>query len=171
MATISDNLAGLPRTLVDPLGFGVVGASADTVAADVGTGASVFTGLRNGFTGGPLQAYAYLLFVLLYLPCVATFGAMTREMGLRYTLLAVLHIGVTAWSISTLFYQLTVGGSIVWIVLTGALLASVAVAFWVIGDRDRAAERRLAATPASLRTGLLHVGVASAGGLGEHRCS
>jgi ferrous iron transport protein B len=147
LATVPANLADVPAKLADPFGFGVVGGSADEVAAGVGAGSSVFVGLRGGFSEGQPQAYAYLLFILLYLPCVATFGAMTREMGLRYTLLAVAHIGAVSWSIATLFYQLTVGREALWIGVAAGLLIGVVIAFWLIGARSRAREAGLPTTP------------------------
>jgi ferrous iron transport protein B len=145
IATVPANLAELPSKLVDPFGFGVIGETGDSVAASVGAGSSVFVGLRGGFSEGQPQAYAYLLFVLLYLPCVATFGAMTREMGLRYTFLAVGHIAAVSWSISTLFYQLTVGHQPAWIGVAIGLLVGVVVTFWLIGQRSRS---RAAEAPA-----------------------
>ncbi|MCI0583995.1 MAG: Fe(2+) transporter permease subunit FeoB [Chloroflexi bacterium] len=150
VATIPANLTELPGKLADPFGFGLIGGSevsggsgASGAAAGPAAGAagsSVMAGLRGGFTEGQPQAYAYLLFVLLYLPCVATFGAMTREMGLRYTFLAVGHIAAVSWSISTLFYQLTVGREPLWIGVASALLIGVVVTFWLIGERSRSRE-------------------------------
>ncbi|MBN1461865.1 MAG: Fe(2+) transporter permease subunit FeoB [Armatimonadetes bacterium] len=141
--TTPDNLSGAPAGLIDPLGVGLVGGTAEEVAEEVGAGTSVYAGLRAGFSEGRPQAYAYLLFVLLYLPCVAAFGAMTREMGLRYSLLAVAYLAVTSWSVATLFYQVTVGKSTLWIVVALALLALMATVFWTIGRWARPIESRI----------------------------
>lgn len=141
-ATIPANLAGVPASLVDPFGFGLVGGSEDAVAAGVGASTSVYAGLRAGFTEGAPQAYAYLLFVLLYLPCVATFGAMTKEMGLRYTMLAVAYIAVTSWSVATLFYQVTVARNPLWMCTAVGLVALMACIFWIVGERSRSLEAR-----------------------------
>jgi ferrous iron transport protein B len=150
--TIPDNLSGVPAGLLDPLGLGVVGASEDEVAEEVGAGRSVYAGLRAGFTEGRPQAYAYLLFVLLYLPCVAAFGAMTREMGIRYTLLATAYLAVTSWSAATLFYQIAVAREPLWIVVALLLLALMATVFWVIGRWVRPVESWIARSTAAAKS-------------------
>jgi ferrous iron transport protein B len=119
-----------------------VGGSAETVAEEVGPSTTVFAGLRAGFRQGQPQVYAYLLFVLLYVPCVAAFAAMTREMGLRYTLLAVMHIGVVAWSTAVLFYQVTVGRDPLWMGVALGLLAANVALFRAVGDRERSGAER-----------------------------
>lgn len=137
LATIPANLAGLPQSLLDPFGVSVVGGSSEDVAEEVGASTTVYAGLRNGFTQGQPQVYAYLLFVLLYLPCVAAFGAMTKEMGLRYTMLALAHLAVTAWSVATLFYQVAVGRNPLWIGVALALLVVMGFVFWAIGRSSK----------------------------------
>ena len=141
-ASVPAALEQVPATLVDPLGVAVIGGSQGAVADEVGASASVYAGLRAGFTGGGAQAYAYLLFVLLYLPCVATFAAMTREMGLRHTLLAVAFVAVVAWSAATLFYQAVVAHDPLWTVAPVVLLGALALSFWAIGRRRRPATTR-----------------------------
>jgi ferrous iron transport protein B len=143
LRTIPENLAAVPTSLVDPLGLGLLGGSGEEVAAEVGAGAGIYTGLRAGFAEGRPQAYAYLLFILLYFPCVAAFGAMTREMGLRYSLLSAGYLGVTSWSVATLFYQVTVARNPLWIVVSIALMALCVMVFWIIGRTARPIERRI----------------------------
>jgi ferrous iron transport protein B len=135
LATIPDNLAGIGSSLGDPLGVGVVGSDEEEVAEEVGAEASVYAGLRANFTGGPLQAYSYLLFVLLYLPCVAAFGAMTREMGIKYTLIATAYIAVISWSAATLFYQVTLGHSLLWILFPVALIVAMIFVLRALGKQ------------------------------------
>jgi ferrous iron transport protein B len=147
-ATIPANLRAVPAGLADPLGLGIVGGSSAQVAEQIGAEGSVYAGLRAGFTEGRPQAYAYLLFVLLYLPCVAAFGAMTREMGLRYTLVAVSYLGLTSWSVATLFYQLSVGRSPLWIAAGVVALSLLPALFWIRGRMAR---------PMRLRAGRLAV--------------
>ncbi|MBD9630219.1 Fe(2+) transporter permease subunit FeoB [Pseudomonas sp. PDM19] len=55
--------------------------------------------------GSPLAAYAYLVFVLLYVPCVATLGALTRESGRGWMTFAVFWGLNVAYSLATLCYQ------------------------------------------------------------------
>jgi len=62
------------------------------------------TALQGAFT--PLKAYAFMAFTLLYMPCIAAFGAIKREMNSwKWTLITVLYQTGTAWVISFLIYQ------------------------------------------------------------------
>ena len=55
----------------------------------------------------PLSAYAYLIFVLLYFPCVATIAAIRNETGSwRWATFAALYTTVIAWLASALVYQI-----------------------------------------------------------------
>ena len=65
--------------------------------------------LQDGIT--PLTAYAYLIFVLLYFPCIATIAAIKNETGSwRWALFAAVYTTVVAWAISAAVYQI---GSII----------------------------------------------------------
>jgi ferrous iron transport protein B len=57
---------------------------------------------------GPQAAFAYLLFILIYAPCVAALAAIYREIGLRWMLFAVSYLTLLAWVISTAYYQLAI---------------------------------------------------------------
>ena len=59
---------------------------------------------QSGF--GMVNAYSMMLFCLLYIPCIASLAAMKREsQSLRFTIAAACMQLLTAWTISTLFYQ------------------------------------------------------------------
>lgn len=60
--------------------------------------------LQTMFT--PISAYAFLLFTLLYSPCVAAIAAAKREMGAKYTLAMVLLQCTIAWTVAFIFYQI-----------------------------------------------------------------
>lgn len=107
---------------------------------EAGAATTVYAGLRSGFTEGKWQAYAYLLFVLIYMPCVAAFAAMTKEIGVGYTLLSTVYLTVLAWAVATLFYQFTLGHSLLWIAVAIVLLVLMALAFAAIGRRSRGVE-------------------------------
>lgn len=51
-------------------------------------------------------AYSYLIFVLLYVPCVSVMGAIARESSARWMLFSVVWGIDLAYSLSALFYQL-----------------------------------------------------------------
>jgi ferrous iron transport protein B len=54
----------------------------------------------------PLSAYCYLLFILLYFPCIATIVAIKNETGSwRWATFAALYTTATAWIVSALVYQ------------------------------------------------------------------
>jgi len=59
---------------------------------------------KDGLT--PLAAYCYLLFVLIYFPCIATIVAIKNETGSwRWATFAACYTTVLAWIISALVYQ------------------------------------------------------------------
>lgn len=60
--------------------------------------------LRRSFGSGA-AAFAYLLFVLAYSPCVAALAVLTREAGWRWTLFSIVYQSLLAWMTATLFYQ------------------------------------------------------------------
>lgn len=57
-----------------------------------------------GFT--PLTAFSFLLFVLLYFPCIATIATLRREAGKVWAWFTVFHSLALAWLVSFLVYQL-----------------------------------------------------------------
>lgn len=127
-ATVPANLAELSDALLDPLGFSSVDAR-DSAAH--GVDAAVFGAMHARFDG-QVGAFAYLLFILLYFPCVATIGAIRRETGTAWaTFVAAWTTGV-AYFTATLYYQTATYGahpqsSLAWIAgLTVVFAATVA---------------------------------------------
>ena len=53
----------------------------------------------------PISAYAFLLFTLLYSPCIAAIAAAKREMGIKYTLIMIIMQCSIAWIVAFIFYQ------------------------------------------------------------------
>jgi ferrous iron transport protein B len=101
--SIPDNLAGLSYS--DPLGI-EVGDLTDSqaVADDQEVDASIFGNLK-GYFASSNAAFAYLIFILLYTPCVAAMGAYVREFGQKYArFIAVWTMGL-AYGGATLYYQ------------------------------------------------------------------
>jgi ferrous iron transport protein B len=67
--------------------------------------------LRDGIA--PLAAYAYLIFILLYFPCIATIAAIRNETGSwQWALIAAAYTTAVAWLASALVYQ--IGNLIGW---------------------------------------------------------
>ncbi len=51
-----------------------------------------------------ITAYSFLLFVLLYFPCVATIAAIKGETGSwRWAIFAAVYTTALAWAVSALF--------------------------------------------------------------------
>jgi len=60
--------------------------------------------LQSSFT--PLSAYAFMAFTLLYLPCVAAFAAIKREMNSwKWTLFSVGYQTAFAWIVAFIIFQ------------------------------------------------------------------
>jgi len=60
-------------------------------------------GLQSLFT--PLTAYAFLIFVLLYVPCVAALAAIRREIGAKWAAFAAVYTTIVAWVAAFVVYQ------------------------------------------------------------------
>jgi ferrous iron transport protein B len=55
----------------------------------------------------PLASYCYLLFVLLYFPCLATIAAIKNETGSwRWAVFAAVYTTVVAWVVSAAVFQI-----------------------------------------------------------------
>ena len=57
-----------------------------------------------GFT--PVSAFGFMLFVLLYFPCVATIATLRREAGKQWAWFTVFHSLALAWLVSFAVYQI-----------------------------------------------------------------
>jgi len=60
--------------------------------------------MREAF-GSTAAVIAYLLFVLLYCPCVAVVGAIYQETDMKWAVFSVAYLTLLAWVVATLFYQ------------------------------------------------------------------
>lgn len=101
--SIPDNLTGLSYS--DPLGI-EVGDLTDTssFAEESEVDESIFGNLKGYFASGH-AAFAYLIFILLYTPCVAAMGAYVREFGQMFArFIAVWTMGL-AYGSATLYNQ------------------------------------------------------------------
>jgi ferrous iron transport protein B len=135
--TIPENLSGVFTGLSDPLGVGMIAGEPETVAEEVEADTSIYASMRYYFNAGPLQAYAFLLFILIYFPCVAALGAIIREMGRGFGWLIVGYLTLMGWIVATLFYQLTVAHQAIWIVIPIILLGAIYALFAVLGRRQQ----------------------------------
>ena len=54
----------------------------------------------------PLTAFTFMVFVLLYFPCVATITTLRREIGIKWALFSIVNSMILAWVISFMIYQI-----------------------------------------------------------------
>ncbi|OQX15664.1 MAG: ferrous iron transport protein B [Thiothrix lacustris] len=131
-ATIPTNLADALANVGDPLGFGAIDAEPDVSSA-------TFMAM-NQYFDGKVGAFAYLLFILMYFPCVAATGAMYREVGARWALLGVTWSTGLGYGAATVFYQSATfsqhpAQSVLWVMaVLGAFTAAV-YTFYRVGNK------------------------------------
>ncbi|MFW6181047.1 MAG: ferrous iron transport protein B [Spirochaetota bacterium] len=131
-------LLSIPRNLAAlGAGFADVPAQPDLAAGGVGGGREgVYEVLRRKFgeeNGSGPRAYAYLLFVLMYFPCLAAFATMIQEIGLGAALFDGLYLTMLGWMTATFFYQVAAGGSLLWIAVSVGLALLTALGFRLAG--------------------------------------
>ena len=61
-------------------------------------------GTLTAFT--PTTAYAFMVFVLLYFPCVATISTLRKEIGAKWAWFSVAHSLILAWLMSFIIHQI-----------------------------------------------------------------
>lgn len=100
--TIPDNTVALVTTFADPLGLAAISAN-DAATEASGASNATLQAIAAGFT--PLSAFAYLVFVLLYVPCASAMGALKREVGWGWMGFSVFYGVGLGWGAATLIYQ------------------------------------------------------------------
>jgi ferrous iron transport protein B len=138
--SVPDNILSLRHALLHPFGaqLGEEITREELAAESLQVDTSVFYSMRRRFTGGPAQAYAYLLFILIYVPCIVAVTAIAREIGVGLTVFSVIYLTALGWIVSTLFYQFTVGFQPLWIAVPLAMLLSIIVGLKVVGRQQSA---------------------------------
>ncbi|RPJ07762.1 MAG: ferrous iron transport protein B [Spirochaetaceae bacterium] len=114
LRTIPDNLAGIF--------IPVTSRVEDTVALE----------MKTRFSGSWAQAYAYLLFVLIYFPCVGAMSAIFREAGKATGFLVIAYLTFLGWITATIFYQIAEGGELLWVLVALGLLGLLALLFLLL---------------------------------------
>jgi ferrous iron transport protein B len=149
VATIPSNLADAAGNLADPLGLGAIEdvELPATAAAAQEVDVATFGAMVSRFDG-KIGAFAYLLFILLYFPCMAATGAMAREVGRDWALVGVLWTTGLAYTVSVIFYQLATFSrhpmqSLSWTIGLLALLAFVVFLFAQAGKAKDSIAKQL----------------------------
>jgi ferrous iron transport protein B len=139
VASIPANLADVAGKLGDPLGIEeAASASRETGAGDVAADSPVFGTIATYFDGA-IGGYAYLLLILLYMPCVAAVGAMWREVGGAWTMFSAGWTTALSYCASVTFYQAAVfsrhpESSAAWIGGCAGVIAVIAMALWIASN-------------------------------------
>ena len=103
-------MAGIGAKEIVASTMGVLYADDESVADDNEADSEKYNKLyvkmtNDGIT--PLIAFSYLLFVLIYFPCIATIAAIKGETGSwKWAMFAALYTTLLAWIISAVFYQI-----------------------------------------------------------------
>ena len=99
LISIVDNSKDLLTNLGDPLGLNELESGSQN-------GTELLTAMAAQFNG-QIGAFSYLVFILLYTPCVAVLGAVKRESGAKWMWLVVGWTTSIAYIMATLVYQLS----------------------------------------------------------------
>lgn len=109
----------------------------DTMTEEVEADATLMATLAKKFDHNRHRAFAYLLFVLLYVPCLAAMATVVREIGWGYGTILFSYLTLLGWCVATLYFQVTVGHSPLWTAAPCVLLSAVAVFFYALGRKTK----------------------------------
>lgn len=105
-SSIGSELFALSSSLTDPLGISIGDVSdLDAVADEQEIETTTLSNMAVLFSG-PFAAFCYLVFILLYAPCVAVLGAINKEAGWHWTLLVFGWSTGLAYITATVIYQI-----------------------------------------------------------------
>jgi ferrous iron transport protein B len=104
-ATVPGNLADALAAFSDPMGLNIGDVTSAEVAGDQQEVAAGTFGAMAARFDGAVGAFAYLLLVLLYMPCAAAIAAVARETNWRWTTFICGWTTLMGYSASVLFYQ------------------------------------------------------------------
>jgi len=106
LVSISDNTIDLASSLGDPLGLKIERSDTVEAAADAqGVSSETLTEMATLF-GSQYAAFCYLVFVLLYAPCVAVLGTINKEAGINWMLLTFSWTTGLGYVVASCLYQL-----------------------------------------------------------------
>ena len=118
---------------------------------DLSETADIYANLRSYFhnpdkNGNPVdgfnwQVFAFLIFILLYVPCLAAMGVVAREIGLGLAILMATVQTLLAWAVAVLLYQVPVGGNTSWIVAAIVVLIGTGIFLKLFGMKANKEKR------------------------------
>jgi ferrous iron transport protein B len=131
LLSIPDNFRQLGQAAVHPF----------SAAAPSHTLNQVAYGVMYQHFDGKIGAFSYLLFVLLYFPCVSTTAAMLRELDYRWAIFSILWMSSVAYGAAVIFYQAATlaqhpSSSLLWIAGILLLFAGVIASLRFVISRE-----------------------------------
>ncbi|MDQ8039688.1 MAG: Fe(2+) transporter permease subunit FeoB [Rickettsiella sp.] len=136
--SVPNNLSELGKSVLNPMA-----SKMETPEATPG----VF-GIMSTFFAGKIGAFAYLLFILLYFPCISTMAVMQREIGKGWAYFSMAWSTGIAYGVATLFYQAATFThhpvqSSLWFSIIGIILFST---IWILRHKTKTSVLPLAST-------------------------
>ncbi|MGC9370156.1 MAG: ferrous iron transport protein B [Paracoccaceae bacterium] len=131
LSGLGETVAGLLPALGDPLGLDIGETETHAAAAAAqGVESGLFAALTRNFDG-KAGAFAYMVAVLLYIPCAASLSTIWREIGPRWALVSAGWTTLVAYAGSVIAYQAGTGlrhplSSALWI---AGMLGVIAIVF------------------------------------------
>ena len=104
--SIATNFVSLGEQILDPLGLSSISSNTEDVIEQQGVSNKTFGVIKDKFQDR-YAVFAYLIFILLYVPCVATIAAISKEAGSRWAVFAAVWSTSLAYLSATNFYQLS----------------------------------------------------------------
>lgn len=140
--TVPENLNKLAENILDPLGLNIGDINTiEAAASEQEVQTATFGAMQRSFDG-QAGAFAYLLFILLYTPCVTATAAIYKETNLNWTLFILFWTTGIAYLTATVFYQSVTysqhpGYSLLWIGGSLTAFVSVIIGLWLLGRYSR----------------------------------
>ncbi len=119
----------------DLLGLGVISEDKAAVSEEIGADLSIYRHIAANFT--VFSAFAYLLFVLMYFPCLAVMGTARQEMGGYYAAVMAVYSTLLAWSAATFFYQVAEGHNLFYIFMSLVVLVGIYGWLHLLGKKEQ----------------------------------
>ncbi|GAA6133710.1 Fe(2+) transporter permease subunit FeoB [Oceaniserpentilla sp. 4NH20-0058] len=143
-ATIPVNVMDVLSNLTDPLGLDMGDLNdTQTIAASQEIQVTTLGALQTFFVT-PWAAFSYLLFILLYMPCVATVGAIVKEHGNYWAGFSMLWSFSVAYVLAVGVYQIAMWSlhptsSAIWVI--SLLLWQSLLTVWILRSGKRQAAK------------------------------
>jgi len=125
--SIPHNLAQLGEALINPI----------VASAPDGEVSKAVYGMMASRFDGKVGAFAYLLFILLYIPCVSTMAAIRQEANRQLMWFSVAWSFIVAYAAAVLFYQLATITRHPWQSILWIVVLTIAVSLFIGGLRWR----------------------------------